>query len=74
MFSFELKSGYHHVDIAGIHWKYVGFSWGGKFYVFTVLPLGLSTACYIFTKLVRPLVRYWRSLGLIIKIVVYCLR
>ena len=32
--------------------------------MFTVLPFGLSTACYIFTKVVRPLVRYWRAKGL----------
>ena len=32
--------------------------------MFTVLPFGLSSACYIFTKLVRPLVRYWRGKGL----------
>ena len=33
-------------------------------FVFTVLPFGLSTACYCFTKLMRPLVRFWRSRGL----------
>ena len=32
-------------------------------------PFGLSTACYIFTKIVRPLVHYWRAKGL--RIVVY---
>ena len=69
MFSFDLKSGYHHVDIAKEHWKYLGFAWGNQFYVFTVLPFGLSSACYIFTKLVRPLVKYWRAKGL--RILVY---
>ena len=69
MFSFDLKSGYHHVDITQEHWKYLGFSWQSCFYVFTVLPFGLSSACYIFTKLLRPLVRYWRSQGL--RIIVY---
>ena len=69
MFSFDLKSGYHNIDIAKEHWKYLGFSWQSCFYVFTVLPFGLSSACYIFTKLLRPLVRYWRSQGL--KIIVY---
>ena len=69
LFSFDLKSGYHHVDIASEHWKYLGFSWEDRFYVFTVLPFGLSTACYMFTKLVRPLVRYWRGKGL--RIIVY---
>ena len=29
--------------------------------MFTVLPFGLSLAPYIFTKVVRVLVRYWRS-------------
>ena len=60
---------YHHVDIAKEHWKYLGFSWQSLFYVFTVLPFGLSSACYIFTKLVRPLVKYWRERGL--RIIVY---
>ena len=69
LFSFDLKSGYHHVDIAKEHWKYLGFSWGSCYHVFTVLPFGLASACYIFTKLVRPLVGYWRRKGL--RIVVY---
>ena len=66
LFSFDLKSGYHLVDIAVSHKKYLGFEWKGVFYVFTALPFGLSSACYLFTKLLR---RYWRSRGL--RIVVY---
>ena len=31
--------------------------------MFNVLPFGLSTAPYIFTKLFRPLVKLWRSRG-----------
>ena len=54
LFSFDLKSGYHHVDIAQVHRKYLGFAWGHPFYVFTVLPFGLCIACCMFTKLVRP--------------------
>ena len=73
MFTFDLKSGYHHVDICTAQYKYLGFSWERcdvkHYYVFTVLPFGLATACYIFTKLLRPLVKWWRSRGL--KIVVY---
>ena len=69
LFSFDLKSGYHHVDIVEAHQKFLGIEWGGAYYVFTVLPFGLSTACYVFTKLMRPLVRYWRASG--IRIVLY---
>ena len=35
----------------------------------TALPFGLSTACYIFIKAVRPLAWYWRTRGL--RILVY---
>ena len=69
LFSFDLKSGYHHIDINEAHFKYLGVSWAGRFYVFTVLPFGLCTASFIFTKIVRALVRYWRAEGL--RIVVY---
>ena len=68
LFSFDLKSGYHHVDIHSQHQKYLGFVWdmgyGLQHYMFKVLPFGLAPACYIFTKLLRPLVKYWRSQGL----------
>ena len=40
-----------------------------QYYVFCVLPFGLATACYFFTKLMRPLVKYWRGQGL--RIIVY---
>jgi len=65
---FDLKSGYHHVDIYQSHTKFLGFQWliKGKptYYIFTILPFGLSTACYSFTKLLWPLVKYWRGKGL----------
>ena len=74
LFSFDLKAGYHHVDIRESYQTYLGFSWSlkgkpVKHYAFTVLPFGLSAACYLFTKLLRPVVRYWRARGL--RIVVY---
>ena len=41
----------------------------GAFLELTVLPFELATACYIFTKVLRPLVKYWWGKG--VKIVVY---
>ncbi|XP_022791177.1 uncharacterized protein LOC111330573 [Stylophora pistillata] len=35
-----------------------------SFFMFTILPFGLSSAPYIFTKLLRPLVRHWQSQGI----------
>ena len=54
IFTFDLKSGYHQIDIRPAQHKYLGFAWEREgrrqFYPFTVLPFGLATACYIFTK------------------------
>eukprot|EP00731_Ephydatia_muelleri_P023446 Em0015g1029a len=69
MFAFDLKSGYHHIEIVKHHRRFLGFHWDKVYYTFTVLPFGLSSAPYAFTKLMRPIVRYWRSKGL--KAVVY---
>lgn len=68
-FSFDLESGYHHVDIFPTHQTYLGFAWHfeqsrPKYFVFCVLPFGLSSACYLFTKLTRPLVYHWRAQGI----------
>ena len=72
-FKFDLKSGYHHVDIFHEHQTFLGFSWAKdgnyRYFVFTVLPFGLSTAPYIFTKVLRLLVSFWHSRG--IKITLY---
>jgi len=73
LISFDLKKGYHHVQINSKFRQYLGFSWKffnmDYFFSFNVLPFGLSTAPFLFTKLLRPLVRKWRSEG--IKVVLY---
>ena len=51
------------------HQCYLGFSGVDpvpkrtQFYRFTVLPFGLSSAPHIFTKVMKPLVKYWRLNG-----------
>ena len=70
MFSFDLKSGYHHIEIFEGHQTYLGFSWKHgssniiKFYVFTVFPFVLSSAPRIFTKTLKPLEKHWRHQGI----------
>ena len=44
----------------------LGFSYtdskgNDRFFVFLVMPFGLSSAGLIFTKVLRELVKYWRS-------------
>lgn len=66
--TFDLKSGYHHVPINKEFRTFLGFSWkiGGveKYFVFNVLPFGLNIACFVFTKLMRQLIKKWRSEGI----------
>lgn len=66
MFSFDLKSGYHHVEIFPDHRKHLSFAWTfssrrTRFFQFSVLPFGLNSAPYLFIlKLLKPLVKKWR--------------
>ena len=68
VFSFDLKSAYHHLEIFEAHRKFLGFScvFQGKltYFVFNVLPFGLSTAGFIFTKMLRPVISHWRDQGI----------
>ena len=68
LFKFDFKSGYH-VEIFPDHRKYLAFSWvfgdgAVKYFQFAVLPFGLSSAPYLFTKLLRPILTSWRSNGI----------
>ena len=68
MIRFDLTSAYHFIDLYYPHTDFMGFSWVDKegnvvFYKFLVLPFGLSSACYVFSKICRPLVAKWRGEG-----------
>ena len=73
LFDFDLQSGYHHIDTFEEHMTYLGFSWTAdsitETYCFCVLPFGLTSAEYIFTKICRVPVKFWRGNG--IQIVLY---
>ena len=63
---FDLTSGYHHIDIHPDHHAYLGFHWlfnrkHTRYFQFTVLPFGLSTAGYVFTKVLRPFTNRWEG-------------
>ena len=64
LYIFDISQGYHHTGIDENHQNYLGFSWNinGKirYFMFTVLPFGLCSAPFIFTKLMRSLVKFWR--------------
>ena len=68
VFSFDLRSAYHLTDICDKHRKFLSFKWTSshgvtKFHEFKVLPFGMCSAPYVFTKVLRQLVKYWRGCG-----------
>lgn len=64
MIKFDLKFGYYYVDIYFEFQKYLGFSWESegknRYFEFIVLFFGFFLVGYIFIKIVRVLVKYWR--------------
>ena len=72
--TFDLTSGYHHIEIHPEHHKFLGFEWtfedvSTRSFQFCVLPFGLASACYVFTKILRPFTKRWRGRG--IKAIIY---
>ena len=68
MASFDLKNDCHHVEIHEDHRCFLGFRWKfrngvTRYFAFTVLPFGLSSAPPIFIKVLKLLEKYWRVYG-----------
>lgn len=65
MSTLDLKDAYFLIRIHDVSKKYLRFNFEGKIFQFNVLPFGLSTAPYIFTKLMKPVTKILRSIGLL---------
>lgn len=59
----DLKDAYYMVPIKESDKKYLCFHFDNKIFYFNVLPFGLSSAPYVFTKIMKPVVSYLRKLG-----------
>lgn len=69
MAKLDLKDAYLSVPIHRDSRKFLRFRWQGKTWQFKVLPFGLSSAPYMFTKLTKPVASLLRTLGM--RIVLY---
>jgi hypothetical protein len=61
MVNYDLRSGYHHIDIHPSYQQYLGLAWDSKYYVYTALAFGISSAGLVFTKVLKELVKRWRA-------------
>lgn len=61
MVSFDIKSGYRHFRLAPAMRRWFLFHYQGRYYQAIALPFGWGRSPMWFTQLLRPLVRYLRS-------------
>ena len=69
LFKFDFKFVYHHNEIFPEHRKFLAFAWdfstgNFRYFQFCVLSFGLSSSPSIFTKMLKPLQKFWRSRGI----------
>lgn len=63
MAKLDLQDAYFMIKIHPETKKYLRFQWEGCLYEFNVLPFGLNTAPFLFTKIMKPVVRLLRCAG-----------
>lgn len=66
MIKWDIHSAYHHILLNDMQTDFMGFSWtyadgNTVFMKFVVLPFGLSSAPYCYSKVTRPLIAKWRA-------------
>lgn len=65
MTTIDLQDAYFLISIEKNDRKKLRFEWKSQIYEFNVLPFGLCTAPYVFTKLIKPVLQYLRLSGLL---------
>ena len=63
MTKLDLKDAYFSVPVAESDRKYLRFEWNNRVYEYTCLPFGLTSAPWIFTKLLKPALTFLRQRG-----------
>ena len=62
LFTTDIEKAYYCVPLHPSARPYLGWSWRGKYFMPTCLIFGLSIAPRVFTKLMRPMMAFMRSL------------
>lgn len=60
----DLKDAYFLIPIDSNNRKYLKFTYNGNFYHFNCIPFGLCTAPYVFTKIMKPVLKCLRLKGI----------
>eukprot|EP00735_Rhodelphis_limneticus_P009190 TRINITY_DN2599_c0_g1::TRINITY_DN2599_c0_g1_i1::g.19278::m.19278 TRINITY_DN2599_c0_g1::TRINITY_DN2599_c0_g1_i1::g.19278 ORF type:complete len:569 (-),score=-40.00,sp/Q99315/YG31B_YEAST/23.17/3e-12,RVT_1/PF00078.22/4.5e-18,Dam/PF05869.6/2.1e-06,RVT_3/PF13456.1/0.029 TRINITY_DN2599_c0_g1_i1:675-2240(-) len=60
----DIQDAYFHLPVHPAFRKYLRFCYKGALFQFSAMPFGLSVAPYIWTKVMRPVVKYLRAKGI----------
>jgi len=58
MTTINLKDGFFHVPVLPSHQAYMSFQWEGKIYWYQVLPFGMSSLPWLFTRFAQAMVHH----------------
>ena len=59
--SVDLENRFHHVKIHKRSQQSIGMQWEGDYFIWRVLPFGISCAPFFFSMILRPVVSYLRE-------------
>lgn len=65
MVTIDLKDAYYMINVAQLDRKFIRFQWKNILYEFTCVCFGQSTAPWLFTKLLRPVISKLRNMGFV---------
>ena len=63
--SLDILNAFLNVPIAPVFHKYFAFALGTRIFVFQVLPFGLSTAPWAFSRVIKPIKAHLRRMGVL---------
>jgi hypothetical protein len=63
LFTVDAKSGYYHIPVHANSQTYLGFQWGGQYYVYCALPFGIGPACWVYTQVMAAVLQPLRRRG-----------
>ncbi len=63
LISVDLKNGFHHLQVRPDQRRFLCFQWKGTCYQWCVLPFGVKSAPYLFSRTVKEVVHYVREQG-----------
>ena len=71
LFSIDIESAYHHVEVVPRHRTLLGFRFEDVTYVYNVLPFGLTTSASVFCAFTAVTAKAVRDSGLVSALIVY---